>query len=70
MGNEINTEFIKAKQTYADFLAGNKDGELKATEKEAIARIKQVKLVERMIKQYAPDAVMSPKKSDDLAIPE
>ena len=40
------------------------------TEKEAIARIKQVKLVERMIKQYAPDAVMSPKKSDDLAIPE
>lgn len=36
MGNEINTEFIKAKQTYADFLAGNKDGELKATEKEAI----------------------------------
>ena len=40
------------------------------TEKEAIARIKQVKLVERMIKQYLPDAIMSPKKSGDLAIPE
>ena len=40
------------------------------TEKEAIARIKQVKLVERMIKQYLPEAVMSPKRSDDLAIPE
>lgn len=40
------------------------------TEKEAIARIKQVKLVERMIKRYAPDAVMSPGKSNDLAIPE
>lgn len=40
------------------------------TEKEAIARIKQVKLVERMIKQYSPNAVMSPKKSKDLAIPE
>ncbi|WP_407413631.1 peptidase [Methanobrevibacter sp.] len=40
------------------------------TEKEAIARIKQVKLVERMIKRYAPDAVMSPKDSNDLAIPE
>ena len=40
------------------------------TQKEAIARIKQVKLVERMIRQYLPDAVMSPKKSSDLAIPE
>lgn len=40
------------------------------TEKEAIARIKQVKLVERMIKQYLPEAVMSPKKSSNLAIPE
>ncbi len=40
------------------------------TEKEAIARIKQVKLVDRMIKRYAPDAVMSPKNSNDLAIPE
>lgn len=39
------------------------------TQKEAIARIKQVKLVERMINQYAPDAIMSA-KSDDLAIPE
>ena len=40
------------------------------TEKEAIARIKQVKLVERMIKRYAPNAIMSPKDSNDLAIPE
>lgn len=40
------------------------------TEKEAVARIKQVKLVERMIKQYLPEAVMSPKMSADLAIPE
>ena len=40
------------------------------TEKDAIARIKQVKLVERMIKQYVPNAVMSPENSDDLAIPE
>ena len=40
------------------------------TQKEAVARIKQVKLVERMIKQYVPDAVMSPKASNDLAIPE
>lgn len=40
------------------------------TEKEAIARIKQVKLVERMIRQYAPDSVMSPKNSNDLSIPE
>jgi hypothetical protein len=27
-------------------------------------------LVERMIRQYAPDSVMSPKNSDDLSIPE
>lgn len=40
------------------------------TEKEAVARIKQVKLVERMIKQYLPEAAMSPKKSSNLAIPE
>ena len=40
------------------------------TQKEAILRIKQVRLVERMIKQYLPEAVMSPKKSSDLAIPE
>lgn len=40
------------------------------TEKEAIARIKQVKLVKRMIDEYYPDAVASPDKSDDLAVPE
>lgn len=40
------------------------------TEKEAIARIKQVKLVKRMIDKYCPDAVVSPNKSNDLAIPE
>ena len=39
------------------------------TEKEAIARIKQVKLVERMIRQYAPDSTISPKNSNDLSIP-
>lgn len=40
------------------------------TESEAIARIKQVKLVKRMIDEYCPDAIASPEKSDDLAIPE
>lgn len=40
------------------------------TQKEAILRVKQVKLVERMIKQYLPEAIMSPKNSSDLAIPE
>ena len=40
------------------------------TQKEAIARVKQVKLVNRMINEYASDYVMSPKKSSDLAIPE
>ena len=40
------------------------------TQKEAILRVKQVKLVERMVKQYLPDAIMSPKNSSDLAIPE
>ena len=40
------------------------------TEKEAIVRIKQVKLVERMIRQYAPDSTISPKNSNDLSIPE
>lgn len=40
------------------------------TEKEAIARIKQVRLVKRMIDEYCPDAVASPDKSDDLAVPE
>ena len=40
------------------------------TEKEAIARIKQVRLVKRMIDEYCPDAVASPDKSSDLAVPE
>ena len=40
------------------------------TEKEAIARIKQVLLVKRVIDEYCPDAVPSPRKSDDLSIPE
>ena len=40
------------------------------TEAEARARIKQVMLVKRMIDEYSPDAVASPEKSDDLAVPE
>lgn len=40
------------------------------TEKEAIARIKQVKLVKRMIDEYCPDVIASPEQSSDLAIPE
>lgn len=40
------------------------------TEKEAIARIKQVKLVKRVIDSYLPDAIPSPKNSDYLSIPE
>lgn len=40
------------------------------TEKEAIARIKQVMLVKRVIDKYCPQAVPSPAKSDDLSIPE
>lgn len=40
------------------------------TESEAVARIKQVKLVKRMIDEYCPEAIASPEKSDDLAIPE
>ena len=40
------------------------------TEKQAISRVKQVKLVKRMIDEYCPQAVASPKKSGDLAIPE
>lgn len=40
------------------------------TEKEAIARIKQVSLVKRVIDEYCPDAVVSPSQSSDLAIPE
>ena len=40
------------------------------TESEARARIKQVILVKRMIDEYYPDAIASPDKSDDLAVPE
>ncbi len=40
------------------------------TEKQAIARVKQVKLVKRMINRYYPEAIMSPSNSTDLAIPE
>ena len=40
------------------------------TQKEAVARVKQVKLVNRVIKEYVPDYVMSPKKSGDLSVPE
>ena len=40
------------------------------TESEARARIKQVKLVKRMIDEYLPDAIASPRKSSDLAVPE
>ena len=40
------------------------------TQKEAVARVKQVKLVNRMIKEYVPDYLMSSIKSSDLAIPE
>ena len=40
------------------------------TEKEAIARIKQVNLVKRVIDTYLPDAIPSPKDSEDLSIPE
>ncbi len=40
------------------------------TVSEAIARIKQVKLVKRMIDEYCPDAIVSPDKSADLAVPE
>ena len=40
------------------------------TEKEAVARIKQVLLVKRMIDEYYPDAIASPNESDDLSIPE
>lgn len=40
------------------------------TEKEAIARVKQVKLVKRVIDEYSPDAIPSPKNSDYLSIPE
>ena len=40
------------------------------TEKEAIARIKQVLLVKRMIDEYCPDAVVFPSESSDLVVPE
>lgn len=40
------------------------------TESEAIARIKQVMLVKRMIDSYCSDAIPSPDQSDDLSIPE
>ena len=40
------------------------------TEKEAVARIKQVLLVKRMIDEYCPDAIASPNESGDLSIPE
>lgn len=40
------------------------------TEKEAIARIKQVGLVKRMIDEYCPEAIVSPSKSENLSIPE
>lgn len=40
------------------------------TDAEAKARIKQVKLVKRMIDEYYPEAIVSPDKSSDLAVPE
>lgn len=40
------------------------------TEKEAMARIKQVGLVKRVIDNYCPDAIVSPAKSGDLSVPE
>lgn len=40
------------------------------TQKEAIARIKQVGLVKRVIDQYLSDAIVSPDQSGDLSIPE
>lgn len=40
------------------------------TEAQAKARVKQVVLVKRMIDEYCPEAIVSPEKSDDLAIPE
>jgi hypothetical protein len=40
------------------------------TEKEAVARIKQVMLVKRVIDNYCPQAIVSPSKSDSLSVPE
>lgn len=39
------------------------------TQKQAVARIKQVSLVKRVIEKYSPDSIQSP-KNGDLAIPE
>lgn len=40
------------------------------TEADAIKRAKQVSLVERVIREYYPDAICSKQGADDLAIPE
>ncbi len=40
------------------------------TASQALARMKQVMLVKRMIDEYCPDAIASPDKSNDLAVPE
>ena len=40
------------------------------TEKEAVARIKQVMLVKRVIDSYMSDAIPSPEDSKYLSIPE
>lgn len=50
------------------FVAANHNWDTTASE--AIARIKQVKLVKRMIDEYCPEAIASPDKSSDLAVPE
>ena len=49
---------------------GKDIGITRPTEKEAIARIKQVSLVKRMIDMYSPEATASPNESSDLSIPE
>lgn len=41
-----------------------------STSSDAILRLKQVELVNRVIERYLPEAKMSPKSSKDLAIPE
>ena len=40
------------------------------TKSDAILRIKQVRLVKHMIERYSPDAIASPAKSKNLAVPE
>lgn len=40
------------------------------TTQDAILRLKQVELINRVIKQYCPNTIMSKKASKDLAIPE